>query len=122
MTFRSIDKEVEHYKHVNQRHSKEVSELKTEIKHLKNKLATAESNVTTGATDISTTKQTGAHQGGVNNTRTTFAKTTLQDQHPMATVQSQVVENAVAQYHIRQDNVQQGILCVKVAKSKDTTQ
>ena len=62
MTFRSIDKEAEHYKHVTQRHSKEVSELKTEIKHLKSKLATAESNATTGATNISTTKQISAHQ------------------------------------------------------------
>ena len=71
ITFCSIDKEVEHYKHVNQRHSKEVSELKTEIKHLKSKLATAESNATTGATNISTTKQVGAHQGLGNNARTT---------------------------------------------------
>ena len=74
MTFRSIDKEREHYEHFTQRHSKEVSELKTEIKHLKSKLATAESNATTGATNISTTKQTGAHQGGGNNARTTSAE------------------------------------------------
>ena len=74
MTFRSINKEREHYEHFTQRHSKEVSELKTEIKHLKSKLATAESNATTGATNISTTKQTGAHQGGGNNARTTSAE------------------------------------------------
>ena len=70
MTFRAVDKEVEHYNHVNQRRSKEVNELKTEINHLKSKLATAESTATTGATNISTTKQTGAHQGVGINART----------------------------------------------------
>ena len=59
MTFRAVDKEVEHYKDVNQRHSKEVNALKTK------------SNVTTGATNISTTNQTGAHQGLGNIARTT---------------------------------------------------
>ena len=71
MTFRAVEKEVEHYKDVNQRHSKEVNELKTEIKQLKSQLARAQSNVTTDATDISDTKQTGAHQGVGNNVRTT---------------------------------------------------
>ena len=71
MTFRSIDKEREHYEHFTQRHSKEVRELKTEIKHLKSKLASAESNATAGANNISTTKQTSAHQGGGTKARTT---------------------------------------------------
>ena len=45
MTFRAVDKEVEHYKDVNQRHSKEVNELKTEIKQFKSEHARAQSNV-----------------------------------------------------------------------------
>ena len=74
MTFRAVDKEVEHYKHVNQLHSKEVEELKTEIKQLKIELARAESNATTGATNNPTTKQAGAHQGVGSNARTTSAE------------------------------------------------
>ena len=72
MTLRAVDKEVEHYKFVNQRHSQEVNELETKIKHLKSELSRAESNATKGATTSPTTKQVGAHQGLGNNARTTY--------------------------------------------------
>ena len=85
MKFRAVDREVEHYKHVNQLHSKQVKELKTEIKHLKSELARAESNATTGATNNPTTKQTGVHQGVGNNERTTSAE----KKQPNTTIQWQ---------------------------------
>ena len=46
MTFRAVDKELEHYKHVNKLHSKEVHELKSEVKRLKKELSKAEVNAT----------------------------------------------------------------------------
>ena len=46
MTFRAVDKEQEYYKHVNKLHSKEVHELKSEVKRLKKELSKAEVNAT----------------------------------------------------------------------------
>ena len=59
MTFRAVDKEQEHYKHVNKLYTTEINELKAEVKHLKTELSQTQSNTTKSeATCVMTRKTT----------------------------------------------------------------
>ena len=75
MTFRAVDKEQENYKRVNKEWGQKVNELKNKIKQLKSELSSYKAQTTTcvhmqGATNNTTTKQVGTHQGVGNNART----------------------------------------------------